>query len=177
MAEYNFTYATTFVPDYLVPYLSKKDYITGIKTKDNKYITVTTDRELSSTELSDLNSYIEDYTDFNQTVVDSSVIDACKAWGRKKLNEIETKNMDRKRNGEMGRIELFRIMEETHNSFIYMPLLEGALDTLHGILFGFPEETVSDTTTPAVSPYTFSYIWEEDITTLKNDLTDFLGSL
>ena len=177
MTTYNFTYATTFNPEYLTPYLNVKEFITDIKTRDNKYITISTTESLTETELSNLNTYIQNYSDFNQGIVDSTTIERCKAWGRDRLNEMEATNMDRKRAGLMGRIELENIMKETHDSFMYMSILEGALDTLHGILYGFPEETIGGTTFPAKAPFTFEHIWTEDIDKMKSDLNLFLGGL
>ena len=85
--------------------------------------------------------------------------------------------MNRKNSGAMARQELKEIMQEIHNSFVFMSMLEGSLDTLHGILNGFPEQTIGDTTWAAEAPYNFVKTWPEDITWLKTELDTFLGSL
>ena len=149
-----------------------------LKLKDGiNYITILTDRELSLSEQSDLNQKIQEYSDFNQTVINEEILSKCKIFGRRIIDEFELKNMIRKDTGLMARQELDDIMEETHDKFIFICLLEGSLDSLHGKLYGYPEQEVNGVVWPARSPLTFDKIWQEDIDWIKSELNTFLASL
>ncbi len=149
-----------------------------LKLKDGmNYITIITDRDLTLSEKSDLNQKIQEYSDFNQSVINEEILDKCKIFGRRLITEFELKNMIRKDTGIMARQELDDIMTETHDKFIFICLLEGSLDSLHGKLYGYPEQTVNDIVWPAREAITFDSIWQEDIDWIKSELNLFLSSL
>ena len=180
MFSYNFTYATTFNIDFFYRYmfdLVLNYTITNLDQRDMKYVTVYTDRELTATEQTELNNYIQNYSDFNQTIINESILEKCKAWGKTMMLEFELKNMVRKDSSIMARQELKEVMKEIHNSFVFMSMLEGSLDTLHGILNGYPEQTINSVVWAAEAPYSFTYTWTEDIDWLKSELNNFLATL
>jgi len=179
----NFTRTEQTTIDYFFAYMFGLEMpykITDVDMKkvDGVYsIKITADRELSLTEQSVLNQKIQEYSDFNQTVINEHILDRCKAWGRNLINEFELKNMVRKDQGLMARQELDDIMKETHDKFIFICLLEGSLDSLHGKLYGYPEQTIGENTWAARPAEVFTSIWQEDIDWIKSELTAFLGSL
>lgn len=185
MFTYDFTYASTFTDDFFFAYVSTLEVpyeIVGIKAKDHKYVEITTDRELTGTEQTELNDLIQNYSDFNKRVIDENTLAMCKAWGRSMIDEFELKNMQRKDNGLLARQELADIMAEIHDSFVFICMLEGSLDTLHGILNGYPEQTLSyeDGTTKtwaARAPFSFQHTWQEDLDWIKSELNLFLSTL
>ena len=180
MASYNFTCSEVVTDDFFFAYMNEQELpyeIIGMALKEHLRLTVDIDRDLTATELTELNNIVTTYSDFNQTVINESILEKCKAWGKDMMLEFELKNMNRKNGGAMARQELKEIMKEIHNSFVFMSMLEGSLDTLHGILNGFPEQTVGTTVWPAEAPYSFVYTWPEDIEWLKSELNIFLASL
>ena len=180
MFNYNFTYATTFNIDYFYSYMFSLELaytITDLDQRDMKYVNVYTDRELTLSEQEELNNYIQNYSDFNQDVIDEEKLSRCKIWGRSTIDEFELRNMRRKDLGTMGRQELSDIMAEIHDSFVFICMLEGSLDTLSGILYGYPEETIGDKTWSEKPPVTFVHVWQEDIDWLKNELVTFVSTL
>lgn len=180
MEEYNFTYASFFTDDYIHSYLIKLSFdytIIGIKLKDHKYITIKTDRELTDSERSLLNDDIQKYSDYNQDVIDENILSKCKIWGRSLIDEFELRNMRRKDMGLMARVELDDIMKEAHDSFVFICLLEGSLDSLHGKLYGYPEQTIGDVVWPPRAAFSFEKVWQEDIDWIKQELNIFLDSL
>ena len=179
----NYTKDYKVTVDFFNAYMSKKKdefHLDGVGTQltltDNHTdIIIVTTQDLTPTELSDLNTYILNYSDFDQGVVDMATMEAAKAWGRKMINEFELKNMNRKAAGSMGRAELLDILAEAHDSYVFITMLEGSLGTLHGILNGFPEETINDALVPARAPFSFATVWQEDIDWIKAELNLFLA--
>jgi hypothetical protein len=154
--------------------MKKKDelHIDGVSVSDGKYVTIITTQELTPSETIDLNTYVNAYSDFSQELLDEEVLKSCKLWAEDMMTQFSIKNMNRKRTGLMGRIELKNIMNETHASLVDMCFRSGSLDTLHGILFGFPDEGEGPE-----APYTFNYVWQEDIDWIKQELNIFLSKL
>jgi len=178
--EYNFTYITTFNIDFFYSYIFNLELpytITNLNQRDMKYVTVVTDREITPTEQSDLNIFIQNYSDFNQDIIDMEKLQQCKVWGRKTIDKFELRNMRRKDQSLLGRQELADIMNEITDSSVFVCLLEGSLDTLAGILFGYPEETIGIKTWVAKAPETFEHTWSEDIVWLKGELLTFIQTL
>jgi len=166
--------------DYFTSYVNKEidTYsIIGVSLVDKTKVTITTTEELSLTQQESLHDYLDSYSDYDQDVIDDDKLTKCKLWGVVKKNEFELKNMRRKDEGLMSRQQLRNIMNELHDSFVYLCMIEGSLDTLHGILNGFPEQTIGDTTYPAEAAYTFSHVWQEDIDWINSELNIFLGTL
>ncbi len=177
---YNFTYISTFNIDYFIPYINSLEVsyeITDIKTRDNKYITLTTKEALTSTQEIELNQSIQDYSDFNKTIMDESILEKCKAFGRATIDEFEIRNMGRKDAGSMARQELDDIIVEAHDTGIFICLLEGSLDSLHGKLYGYPEQIVNGVTWAARPPVSFNVTREEDLDWMKAELNAFLATL
>ena len=152
-------------------------FITDILIKDNKYLTIKTSQVLTSNEQVNLQTYIDNYTNTDSELLDCSTLTKTTEWGLGMIKQFSIKNMNRKRLGEMGRIELKDIMKELHDSQIYMCMLAGSLDTLHGLLNGFPEETINGVTYSAEAPYNFEKVCEEDLIWFKDELNSFLGTL
>ena len=179
----NFTRTETTTIDYFYAYMFDLELPYSITNLDlsnrdgTSYIHIVADRELTLTEQSALNQKIQEYSDFSQSVINENILDLCKKWGRDTINRFELRNMRRKDAGDMARRELDHIISETHDTGVFICLLEGSLDSLHGKLHGYPEQVVNGVTWAAEAPKTFTYVWEEDITWLKAELNTFLGSL
>jgi len=172
--NYYYTVTNEVTPSYFNAYLDiQEDFYIDGSIIDGLNITVATTQELTPTEESGLYTYVMAYTDFNQTLLDDETLQICKAWGRTMMNQFELKNMNRKRLETLSRIGLSNIMVEIHDSFVFICMLEGSLDTLHGILYGFPSTDTED----AVAPYTFAHTWAEDIEWLKTELNILLAGL
>jgi len=152
-------------------------YITDILIRDNKYLTITTSQELTSTEQASLQAYIDVYTNTDSELLDCETLTCTTEWGVKMIRRFSINNMNRKRLGEMGRVELKDAMKELHDSQVYMCMLAGSLDTLHGILNGFPEQTIGGTTYQAEAPYVFTKVCSSDVTWFKAELNAFLATL
>ncbi len=146
--------------------------ITGEIVEGSK-ATVITDVELTSAQETSLRTYIDLFENYTQELLDMATLEKTKSWGQDMILEFELKNMNRKRLGLMGRVELMDIFTETHDKMVFLCLSEGSLDSLHGIMFGFPEEGAA----PAQAPKSFSYVWSEDIDWIKTELNTFLASL
>ncbi len=144
---------------------------------EGKKATVITESELTSTDESTLRNYVNDFENYTQEILDMSTLEKTKVWGRLMINEFEVKNMNRKRMGLMGRAELLDVLSEAHDSYLFITMLEGSLDTMHGVLYGFPEEIINDVTIPARVPFSFVSVWSEDIDWLKSELNTFLSEL
>ena len=130
MFDYLFTYWGTFTDDFFFAYMGKYSIegkeIIGVKAKDHKEITITTDLELTATEQEDLNNYIQAYSDYDQGVVDNTILDQCRLHGEILMRNFELMNMERKRVGQYETIDIMRVMEEIHDAFIFMSIYEEA---------------------------------------------------
>jgi len=144
---------------------------------EGKHATIITELELTATQETSLRNYIDVFENYTQELLDMATLDKTKAWGRDRINELEISNMNRKRQGLMGRVELKNIMGEVQSTSVMLCFEEGSLDTLHGLLYGFPEEIVGENTIPAEAPLSFFHIWAEDLTWIKTELNTFLASL
>ncbi len=176
----NYTMPIIVIDIYLQKYINEVTstyYITDILIKDSKYLTITTSQDLTSNEQANLQAYIDDFSNTDSELLDCETLTRTTEWGAKMIRQFSIRNMNRKRLGEMGRIELKDIMHELHDSQIYMCMLAGSLDTLHGILNGFPEETIEGNTYTAEAAFSFEKVWSEDIDWFKNELNVFLGTL
>jgi len=184
MFQQNFTYETTFTDEYMFSYINGLTLpyaIVGIKTEKNKYVTINTERDLTLTEKQDLNALIQNYSDFSEYVVNSEIIALAEVWGKNMVSEFKNRNIARKNAGTMARQELDDIIREIHDSFVYINMKEGSLDTLHGLLWGFPEQTIGEgenaVVWPARAPFNFVKVWQEDVDWIKAELNTFLASL
>ena len=144
---------------------------------EGRKVTVICDDDLTSSEITELRNYVELFENFSQETLDMDTISITKRWGRDIINEFELRNMNRKRNGEMGRVELHDILAEAHDSFVFITMVEGSLDTLHGILYGFPEETINEIIVPGKAAFVFNKVWIDDINWIKSELNIILGTL
>lgn len=171
----NYTMPTVIVDVYLNKYIVAVNdtyYITDICIKDSRYLTITTSQDLTSSEQANLQAYIDAFTNTDSELLDCETLTKTSEWGSMMVRQFSINNMNRKRLGTMGRIELKNIMTEIHDSLVYMCLIAGSLDTLHGLLYGFPDEGSG-----GEAALTFTHVWEEDITWMKTELTTFLATL
>jgi len=168
MAEYNFTYESTFTDDFFFQYMNDQELpynIVGLKAKDHKYVTVTTDRELTTTELESLNTLIQDYSDFNQTVVDNTILDKCRLHGEWLMREFELRNMNAKRDGVYNTIDIARVMEEVHDAYIFMSILRGSYEALLVLIDSFEPKY------PVGSTYAYKTYVDGTLTSLTQEIT------
>ena len=139
---------------------------------DGSTVELRFETEPTESQATELKEYLALFDNYAQVLMDESLMEKCKSWGRDMVDKFEVNNINRKRNGEMGRIELFNIMKEVHDSYVFICMLEGSLDTLHGILNGFPDEGSG-----AIAPFSFQYVWSEDIEWIKSELNIFLSEI
>lgn len=143
--------------------------IIGILIEEEKYLTITTSRDLTSSENATLNEYIADFTNSDTELCNAETISKCELWAQEIEREFSLRNMDRKSHGLMTRKELMEIMQEVNDSLLSMCLSKASLDTAALILFGDANEEVS--------PYVFEKVWQEDLDWMKAELISFLSTL
>ncbi len=161
---------TLYIKD--APYKIKSYTVINGNTVEMRFET-----EPTASQATELKTYLALFDNYAQVLMDEELMDKCKKWGRDKVNEFEIRNINRKRQGLMARQELALILEQIHDTHIFICMLEGSLDTLAGYLFGFQEETVNGVTWQAKEPNIPQYVWQEDIDWLKTELLTFLASL
>lgn len=161
-----------FLTQYLANNLSFIGVVTGLIIKNGNEITIKTSRDVTPTERIELDTLINNYSDFDLNVVNCDILEQAKMFSQELMHEFSVRNMQKKHAGEITTVDLYNQVKELTECFVMQALMSGSLEVVIAIIDGVTVDGVV-----VVPKYVPNHVPQADVDWVRSEILSFLTSL